>query len=176
MADEFIPYAVIPTETQYTYKKLYTTPSNEGMFEGYYNVMDSVVGGNVGNLTYTPIGNVNVGGGVDLKLNNDKIVDPYAFASLYRDDSEFRAFIDKNTKRVSGKVGPGQITLTKTPEELIKEYTLNFKNLGVSMTDTPYGKSYGANINIPVKKGNLSASAFKNDFDKGLFFNYGLDF
>lgn len=182
MSDEFIPFGVVPKVPRLDegdmrlYQELYNMPYNQGMLEGYVNPQDVVVGGNVGNTTYTPVGAVNIGGGATYQPTSENKINPYAFATLYANNAMFRALMDENIKQVSGNIGPLSAVLTKTPEELVKEYALNLENLGVRMVSSPYGKSYEANVNVPIGPGQLSANAYKNNWDKGLFINYEMDF
>ena len=182
MSDNFIPFGVVPKvprldeEDMRLYQELYNIPYNQGMIEGYANPQDLVAGANIGNTTYTPVGAVNVGGGATLQPSSENKINPYAFATLYANNAMFRALMDENIKQLSGSIGPLSAILTKTPEELVKEYALNLENLGVKMVSSPYGKSYEANVNTPVGPGQLSANAYKNDWDKGLSINYEMNF
>jgi len=139
---------------QYFYKRLYDLPYNQGMFEGYVNPEDIVLGGNVGNTTFLPRGILNVGGGADVIPLSDDKVQPYGYAT-YQDQSG--------------------LNVTGAIDDYMKSLSAQMGNVGANVKNSDMGTEYGINYNQGLLGGDLSIEASKNPYDsmiRALFTKY----
>lgn len=135
-----------------------TTPY-AGEIEGYAMPQNQILGGAFGHTQFNPYGGyLNLAGGADYSLLN-KTLAPYAGSSL----------VLPSGLEMSG-------LLQKLPDDILKEATVRTPDAYLTARDSNAGKEYEAGIQQQLLGGLLDIFARKDDYGKGIYGTYTLDF